>query len=70
MVGDDVRLLAVHLASRLLALAGPGEILAPATARDLAVVRGLRRSIAFGLLIVGLGPERWREQANAEALPG
>jgi class 3 adenylate cyclase len=36
VVGDDIRGLAVHLASRLLALAGPGEILTSATARDLA----------------------------------
>jgi class 3 adenylate cyclase len=35
IVGDDIRGLAVHLASRLLALAGPGEILASATTRDL-----------------------------------
>jgi class 3 adenylate cyclase len=35
VVGDDIRGLAVHLASRLLALAGPGEILASATTRDL-----------------------------------
>ena len=35
VVGDDIRGLAVHLASRLLAVAGPGEILASATTRDL-----------------------------------
>ena len=35
LVGDDIRGLAVHLASRILALAGPGEILASATTRDL-----------------------------------
>ena len=35
IVGDDIRGLAVHLASRLLALADPGEILASATTRDL-----------------------------------
>jgi class 3 adenylate cyclase len=35
VVGDDIRGLAVHLASRLLALAAPGEILASATTRDL-----------------------------------
>jgi class 3 adenylate cyclase len=36
VIGDDIRGLAVHFASRLLALAGPGEILASATTRDLA----------------------------------
>jgi len=35
LVGDDIHGLAVHLASRLLALATPGEILASATTRDL-----------------------------------
>jgi class 3 adenylate cyclase len=35
LVGDDIRGLAVHLASRLLALAQPGEILTSATTRDL-----------------------------------
>jgi class 3 adenylate cyclase len=35
VVGDDIRGLAVHLASRLLGLAGPSEILVSATTRDL-----------------------------------
>jgi class 3 adenylate cyclase len=41
LVGDDIRGLAVHLASRLLALARPGEILASATTRDLVDGSGL-----------------------------
>ena len=41
VVGDDIRGLAVHLASRLLALAAPGEILASATTRDLVDGSGL-----------------------------
>ena len=41
LVGDDIRGLAVHLASRILALAGPGEILASATTRDLVDGSGL-----------------------------
>ena len=41
VVGDDIRGLAVHLASRLLALAGPGEILATSTTRDLVDGSGL-----------------------------
>jgi class 3 adenylate cyclase len=40
-VGDDIRGLTVHLASRILALAGPGEILASATTRDLVDGSGL-----------------------------
>jgi class 3 adenylate cyclase len=41
VVGDDIRGLAVHLASRLLSLAGPGEILASATTRSLVDGSGL-----------------------------
>jgi class 3 adenylate cyclase len=41
VVGDDIRGLAVHLASRLLALAGPGEILTSATTRGLVEGSGL-----------------------------
>lgn len=41
MVGEDIRGLAVHLTSRLLALARPGEILASATTRDLVDGSGL-----------------------------
>ena len=41
VVGDDIRGLAIHLASRFLALAGPGEILASATTRDLVDGSGL-----------------------------
>jgi class 3 adenylate cyclase len=41
LVGDDIRGMAIHLASRMLALAGPGEILASATTRDLADGSGL-----------------------------
>jgi class 3 adenylate cyclase len=41
VVGDDIRGLSVHLASRILALAGPGEILASATTRDLVDGSGL-----------------------------
>ena len=41
LIGDDIRGLAVHLASRILALAGPGEILASATTRDLVDGSGL-----------------------------
>ena len=41
VVGDDIRGLAVHLASRLLALARPGDILASATTRSLVDGSGL-----------------------------
>lgn len=43
MVGDDIHGLAVHLASRMLAVAGAGDILALATARE---AGGLRLTTA------------------------
>jgi class 3 adenylate cyclase len=42
LVGYDVRGVAIHLASRILALARPGEILVSATTHDLADGSGLR----------------------------
>jgi class 3 adenylate cyclase len=41
LVGDDIRGVAIHLASRILALADPGEILVSATTHDLAEGSGL-----------------------------
>jgi class 3 adenylate cyclase len=41
LVGDDIRGLAVHIASRILALAAAGEILASGTTRDLVDGSGL-----------------------------
>jgi class 3 adenylate cyclase len=41
VVGDDIRGVAVHLASRILALAGPGDILTSSTTRDLVDGSGL-----------------------------
>jgi class 3 adenylate cyclase len=41
VVGDDVGGLAVHLAARVMALAGPGEVLASQTVKDLVVGSGL-----------------------------
>ena len=37
LVGDDIRGLAVHIAARIAALAGPGEVLASRTVKDLVV---------------------------------
>ena len=42
MVGDDIRGVAIHVASRILALAQPGEILVSATTHELAEGSGLR----------------------------
>ena len=41
LVGDDVRGVAVHFASRVLGLAGPGETLVSSTTRDLADGSGM-----------------------------
>jgi class 3 adenylate cyclase len=41
VVGDDIRGVAVHMASRILALADPGDILVSATTRDLVDGSGL-----------------------------
>lgn len=41
MAGDDVRGLAVHIAARIAALAGPGEVLVSRTVRDLVAGSGL-----------------------------
>jgi class 3 adenylate cyclase len=41
LIGDDVGGIAVHVAARIAALAGPGEVLASRTVRDLAVGSGI-----------------------------
>jgi class 3 adenylate cyclase len=41
LMGDDVGGIAVHVAARIAALAGPGEVLASRTVRDLAVGSGI-----------------------------
>ena len=41
LIGDDVGGIAVHVAARVAGLAGPGEVLASRTVRDLAVGSGI-----------------------------
>lgn len=41
LVADDVRGLAVHIAARVMSLAGPGEVLASATVKDLVFGSGI-----------------------------
>jgi class 3 adenylate cyclase len=41
LVGDDVRGLAVHIGARVMGLAGPGEVLATATVKDLVFGSGI-----------------------------
>jgi class 3 adenylate cyclase len=52
LIGDDVGGIAVHIASRVGALASPGEVLASSTVRDLVVGSGIR--------FVDRGPNRLR----------
>ena len=40
-MGDDIAGIAVHIAARVCALAGPGEVLATSTVRDLVAGSGL-----------------------------
>ncbi len=41
LIGDDVGGIGVHVAARISALAGPGEVLASRTVRDLAAGSGI-----------------------------
>ncbi len=62
LVGDDVRGIAVHVAARVLALAGPGEVLLTTTTADLVEGSGLRLEDAGAHELKGLSGERqvWR----------
>jgi len=59
LVGPAVRGLAVHLAARIAALAGPGEVLASSTVRDLVVGSGLAFADRGEHELKGI-PGRWR----------
>jgi class 3 adenylate cyclase len=41
LVGDHIRGLAVHIGARVMAFAGPGEVLASATVKDLTFGSGI-----------------------------
>jgi pimeloyl-ACP methyl ester carboxylesterase len=59
LLGDDVGGIAVHIASRLAALSGPGEVLVSSTVKDLVAGSG----ISFedrGLHVLKGVPEEWR----------
>jgi class 3 adenylate cyclase len=62
VVGDDVRGIAVHVAARVLALAGPSEVLVTTTTADLVEGSGLRLEDAGSHELKGLGGARqvWR----------
>jgi class 3 adenylate cyclase len=65
VVGDDVRGIAVHVAARVLALAGPSEVLLTTTTADLVEGSGLRLEDAGAHELKGLSGERqvWRLSA-------
>ena len=57
-VGDDVRGIAVHVAARLLALAGPGEVVVSQTTADLIEGSGLELDDLGGRELKGLSGTR------------
>jgi class 3 adenylate cyclase len=58
LMGDDVGGIAVHVAARISALAGPGEVLTSRTVRDLAAGSGVEFE-AFGRHELKGVPEEW-----------
>ena len=69
LIGDDVGGIAVHVAARIAALAGPGEVLASRTVRDLAVGSGVGFDPAGRHALKGV-PEEWEVyRVAAAALP-
>lgn len=59
LVGNDVAGIAVHIGARVMSQAGPGEILASSTVKDLVVGSGLQFSDRGLHALRGL-PEQWR----------
>lgn len=57
--GDDIRGLAVHIAARIAALAGPGEVLVSRTVRDLVVGSGLAFQDRGATALKGI-PDEWQ----------
>jgi class 3 adenylate cyclase len=64
LVGDDVGGIAVHIGQRVSSLAGPGEVLASSTVRDLVAGSGLVFEPRGEHVLRGL-PEQWRLYAVA-----
>jgi class 3 adenylate cyclase len=59
LMGDDVAGLAVHIAARVAASAGPGEILASSTVKDLVAGSGIRFADRGAHTLKGV-PNEWR----------
>jgi pimeloyl-ACP methyl ester carboxylesterase len=58
LIGDDVGGIAVHLAARVGALAGPGEVLASSTVKDLVAGSGIRFADRGAAQLKGIPGER------------
>jgi pimeloyl-ACP methyl ester carboxylesterase len=67
--GDDIGGIAVHIASRVAALAGAGEVLVSATVRDLVAGSGLRFRDIGRRAVKGLPEELSLYQLDAAAAP-
>jgi class 3 adenylate cyclase len=59
LLGDDIGGIAVHIAARVAALAGPGEVLASSTVKDLVAGSGLRFEDRGTRALKGV-PDEWR----------
>jgi class 3 adenylate cyclase len=57
--GSDVRGIAVHIGARVAALAGPGEVLASSTVKDLVVGSGIAFAERGTHQLKGV-PDEWR----------
>jgi class 3 adenylate cyclase len=69
LAGDKVRGLAVHIGSRIASLAGPGEVLASSTVKDLVAGSGLRFEERGEHELKGV-PGRWGVYAVVGVGPG
>ncbi len=64
VMGDDIGGIAVHIAARVSALAGPGEVLVSRTVRDLVAGSGLEFSARGTHELKGV-PDTWELYASA-----
>ena len=66
--GDRVAGTGVHIASRILSLAGPGDVLVSRTVRDLVAGSGLHFIDRGTHALKGI-PDKWQVLAATEAAP-
>jgi class 3 adenylate cyclase len=64
VMGDDIGGIAVHIAARVSALAGPGEVLVSRTVKDLVVGSGIQFSERGAHTLKGV-PDSWELHAVA-----